>query len=341
MSYTIKINEGALEFSFDSPRTKFIPRIVNTWNDAGFLDSSEFVIRLSGMLRGTGGDPEADVMAKWLALKAVAERNTPQRIQIIRGSTVEIDLKPADMIDGPFIRGLETEDSGAAFANHVKFAMEIAATTAGAEQFASNPEVINLRRTIETETYNDELERKEWRATATGDDAFDLVTSFKPQGVEPLREILTREIDTNQASARYIFETKKGDLRVEESISVEPAGRPINPILLIPNAAGEGQEPILRRGRLRPATVTVRGTATSKDKSLLVPANHFSSELFDATKSPHDVEARFIPDTKLFQVTYTETYIFPAGTAIPTPDHGDHVSAFEPVEEPDDGLINS
>lgn len=342
MAYSIIINEGASEFTFESPRTRFIPAIINTFNDDNNLDRSEEVYAIPGTIRGAS---DAAVMASFLALRAVVQRNGAQRLRIVRDATIEIDITPAASIAGPFVRNLRVLDTGAAFANHVNFTVEVSVVTKGSEQFSDNPDVTSLQRTIITEKYNDELQRKEWRATASGDDSLALVEDFRPSGADPLREIITRELDANRNSAAYIWRAADDDsLQVQETIRrTNPGGRPINPVLVIPGLNNEeGNPPLNFRGRRRPIEIVVNGTIRSKElANVVVPTLHFDSDFLDPTRSPFDHEPKLVDVAeKIYEIAYTETYVAPDASSLGAANHSGHPDENASIEEPADGNIN-
>ena len=339
MAYTIIINEGVNEFTFNSPRTSFTPSIRNRFNPAGFIDSSRFIMTITGTLRGTGANPDADVMQQWQDIRAVAERNTVQRVRIVRNSTIEIDLNPVDFITGPFITSFDVDPTPASFANHIRFRMIVEA-----DQFAAGvgqpeePDTQNIRRSITEEFFNGELVRKEWTGSASGDGAFGLVVGFQPQDVDPLRSTITRNIDDNSATSRFSH-IPHAHNRVEEKFLLRCAGRPITPVLILPGLAEDGQDPILFRGRRRPAELTVEGRIVSTDETIIVPALHFAEENFDPTRSNQDLVPSLIdPVQRIFELRFREFYMFESDVDIPAPNHVDHVP-FEEVEIPADGPI--
>ena len=170
--YTFRIGEGAQEFTFSSPRTQWTPGIDNTWNLAGFKDQEAETNLFEGLLRGADAEPTFDA---WEELRQVAKRNSAQRLRVFIGTTLKLDLNPATTIAGPFIDFFRVDKTPGGFSNHVKFRLLVRAVTAGGGQFADNPEVSNVQRAIEVEDFNDRFQRKEWRATAGGDDALSLI----------------------------------------------------------------------------------------------------------------------------------------------------------------------
>jgi len=263
--YTIIIGEGSQEHSFQSARTQFTPRITNSWSEGNVLDKTTEGYVITGRLVGAGPDFAATTMALWKDLRVVVKRGQPQRFRIMRDSTAEVDLQPGAMISGPFVDDFAVVPTGASFSNHVAYTLLIRAVpqSGAGELFPSTPEVQNLRRSIEIETFNNEPVRKEWSAIGQGADAFDLVRSFRPTDVEPLREIVRKDLDTGVVQGRFIWVAADDPrLSTVETIILVPGGRPIVPLLLEPDGEEEGFDPLLFKGRRRPAIVRVTGTRT-------------------------------------------------------------------------------
>jgi len=339
-SYTVIIGEGTQEYSFSSTRTGWRPTINNQFNAGGNLDSSEETYEITGRLVGADA---AATMTLWKELRAVAQRETEQRFRIYRNAVLEIDIHPSDVRRGPYVLSFDIAPTGGRFSNHVAFVLRVGMTTKGASQFSQNPDVMNLRREIEVEHYDDRLIRKSWRANADGPDAFNLVKSFKPPNVDGLRSIVTERLDDLGATAIYVYEPRR-DIKVEETIVVpRGSGRPIVPVLVVPSSAdGPENDPILFRGRKRPVELTLTGKITGPDVTAAdVPELHYDEEYYDDTRSSYDEEARRVPgDRELFEINYREVYVFPDEVDIGSPDHSSH-AGFEDKNEPGDGSIHS
>ena len=334
--YIFIIGEGAEEFTFSSPRTKWTPGIDNTWNLLGFKDQEVETQLFEGLLRGADAEPTFDA---WDEIRQVAKRNTAQRLRVFIDATLKLDLNPVDMIAGPFIDFFRADSTPGAFSNHVKFRLMVRAITAGGGQFSDNPQVSSVQRAIEVEDFNDRFQRKEWRATAGGDDALTLAESFRPDDVEPLRQIISRNLDANTVTVRYVHEAKS-ELSIVETIVITPGGRPIREVNIQPGEDGVALDPLLFRGRKRATKLVVIYRKSGINKSdMTIPDFHFDEDSLDETQSERDFEPRFDDKTGIFEINSREVYLFRDIDDIGEPDHSDHTDVEEPDEEPSDGDI--
>lgn len=345
-TYTVIIGEGTQQFTFSSTLTQFVPRISNQFNQIGTLDNSTEIYQLTGRLVGSGGDPAASTIALWKELRAVAQRGQAQRFRILRDTTPEIDLKPAEMVDGPYILDFTVLPTGGSFANHVAYTMLVSITPQGNTQFAPQPQVQGLQRIVEEEAIDNDVVRKEWRAVASGNDAESLVNSFRPSNVDPLRSIITRELDANRVQARYIWQPSEDDVVWSETVVVTPGGRPKMPVLTQPEEGGDADTafPTIFKGRVRPTTVVIDVKVTGqRDQLPVFPITfHLDEDAFDEPRSPYDMEPQLVDKRRnVYQIRSRETYVFADPLDVGSLSHGDHEALVNPeaANAPGDGAI--
>jgi hypothetical protein len=333
MAWTTVINNG--EYTFERT-TRFSIRDRAEIKQDNTTEFFESILELEGEIIGSGADPAADATAKFKTLRALMFRETPVRIEIKLGSSVEYSFDPANSVGTPKMRELvQIPTDGADHASHIRYQASFYVRKPSLNNGNQQQPLTNLERSITTVSEDDKVVRRVWRARATAKTlaaAKALVMGFRPRNLKGLVAELTENIDTNTFEAVWTWEKNNNTslFTFSEDVEIKHSGHPWieDPVV------GEGNPPAFHKGRFRAGSIRIVRTLETEDPAIILqePPPHLSdsaSAWRDRTQeSPSHPPVLVDPVKGRWVATFYEFYWFTSKKP-PTLSHTGHDTPFK------------
>lgn len=282
----------------------------------GCADRSEFRIPVHAIIQGDGSGPEATIDNYLEFLDFVAGGSTFD-VDLLLDGNVKRSFLRTEYIGSPRIEAIQPASHPGSKIENVEFTCMIIVQS-GTDKAGLDPEkklVRDVERFVETELYNDRLQRQSFAIRASGPSAKEKLQQYQYKGPKPVRETTVRQIDTTTFEKRWDFvpvQELTDYLTWEETVEVVGGQFDDNAPLFESLVTGKNSVPVIRKGRNRPVQLIVSGRVTSFKDDFKAPEPPFTKHL-DPVESTRGAVGLLDPVAGIFERRYR--YVYRRGSA--------------------------